>query len=121
MTRERWIFLLVSIIASYMLFDGIRALFFGDYLTPSTGEYVGQLGPWASVVSWVGIEPRSVFMKLAFVTYGISTIVMGILFVMKIRWARMGMLTMALLGLWYLPIGTLINFMVIFLLATKRD
>lgn len=121
MTRERWIFLLVLIIASYMIFDGSRALVYGDYLTPSTGEYAGQLGLWATVVSWVGIEPRSVFMKLTFVTYGISIIVMGILFVMKIRWARMGLLTMALLGLWYLPFGTLINLMVIFLLATKRD
>ena len=121
MTRQRWIFFLVLIIASYMIFDGVRALFFGDYLTPSAGEYAGQLGPWATVVSWVGIEPRSVFMKMAFVTYGISTIVMGSLFVMKVRWAKTGLLTMALLGLWYLPFGTLINLMVIFLLATKRD
>ena len=121
MTRERWIFFLVFIIASYMLFDGLRALVYGDYLTPSAGSYAGQLGPWASVISMVGIEPRSMFMKLAFVVYGISTIAMGILFVMKIRWARTGLLTMALLGLWYLPFGTIINLMVIFLLSTKRD
>lgn len=120
MTRERWIFFLVLIIASYMIFDGVRALVFGDYLTPSTGEYAGQLGPWATVVSMVGVAPRSLFMKLAFVAYGISTIAMSALYAMKIRRAWIGLLTMAILGLWYLPFGTIINLVVIFLLAAKR-
>ncbi|MBL8076706.1 MAG: hypothetical protein JNM55_01990 [Anaerolineales bacterium] len=120
MTRERWIFLLVLIIASYMIFDGSRALIYGDYLTPSAGSYSGQLGSWASIVSLVGIEPRSMFMKLAFVAYGFSMICMGVFFVMKFRWARLSLLTMAVLGLWYLPFGTIINLIVIFLLATKK-
>lgn len=121
MVRERWIFLLVLIIASYMIFDGSRALIYGDYLTQSTGVYAGQLGPWAAIVSMVGIEPRSAIMKLAFVVYGLSFIGMSILFVMKLHWAWIGLLAMAVLGLWYLPFGTIINLIVIFLLAKKRD
>ncbi len=120
MTRERWIFFLMLIVGSYMIFDGGRALVVGDYLTPSTGQYAGQLGPWASVVSMVGIEPRSMFMKLTFITYGISTIVMGIFFIRRLRWARTGLLAIALLGLWYIPFGTIINLGVVILLANKR-
>ena len=34
------------------------ALIAGDYVTPSKGQYAGQLGPWARLVSAVGLEPR---------------------------------------------------------------
>jgi hypothetical protein len=27
----------------------LHALFTGDYVTPSTGEYAGKLGPWAGL------------------------------------------------------------------------
>ncbi len=47
MKRADWmIFFLVILTASYMLVDGTRALIVGDYITPSTGEYAGQLEPW---------------------------------------------------------------------------
>lgn len=121
MTRERWIFFLVLIVASYMIFDGVRAMVVGDYLTPSTGEHAGQLGLWATIVSMVGIEPRSMLMKLTFVAYGILTAAMGVCFFRKLRWARTGLLTMELLGLWYLPFGAIINLVVIVLLMTKKD
>ena len=120
MTRKRWVFFLVLIVASYMIFDGSRAMVVGDYLTLSTGAYAGQLGPWASVVKVVGIEPRSTLMKLTLITYGISAIVMGIFFIRRLRWARTGLLAMAFLGLWYIPFGTIINLVLILLLANKR-
>lgn len=121
MNRDRWIFFLVLIVASYMILDGVRALAVGNYLTPSTGEYAGQLGPWATVVSMAGIDPRSTLMKLTFVSYGILTSAMSVCFIRKLRWAKTGLLTMSLLGLWYLPFGAIINLVVIVLLMTKND
>jgi hypothetical protein len=43
-------------------YDGSRALIVGDYVTPKSGAYAGQLGPWAKLVAAVGIEPRSTVM-----------------------------------------------------------
>jgi hypothetical protein len=42
---------LAALNGGWMTFDGARAFFVGDYVTPSSGEYAGQLGPWADVVS----------------------------------------------------------------------
>lgn len=50
---------LALIESGWMAFDGMRALLVGDYVTPRSGPYAGQLGPWARLVSAVGIEPRS--------------------------------------------------------------
>ena len=62
MSRPRgWILVLVALVlfeAGWMAFDGAHALVTGDYVTPSTGSYAGQLGPWADVVSAAGIGPR---------------------------------------------------------------
>jgi hypothetical protein len=55
---------------SWMGFDGIRALTVGDYVTPRTGPYAGQLGPWRLVVGAVGLDPRGTPMKLGFVAFG---------------------------------------------------
>lgn len=32
------------ILGSWLLFDGTRALVVGDYVTPRSGKYAGQLG-----------------------------------------------------------------------------
>jgi hypothetical protein len=106
--------------AGWMTFDGARALTVGDYVTPQTGEYAGQLGPWSKLVQIIGIEPRSTLMKLIFVGYGVASIVIAICFALKISWAWWGMLIIAVLGLWYLPIGTVVNIIVlVFLLLTE--
>jgi len=102
--------------AGWMAFDGARALIVGDYVTPKTGQYTGQLGPWSKVVQAVGIEPRSTLMKLIFVIYGLAYLLAMVAFMMKVSWAWTAMITLAALGLWYLPFGTLINVIVIVLL-----
>lgn len=113
------IFLIAST-ASWMIFDGSRALIIGDYVTPSTGEFAGQLGPWSSLVKTIGIEPRSTGMKLIFVIQGLSTLtVIGSYLVNKL-WARTGLLVTMLAGLWYLPIGTLTNITALILLLLER-
>ena len=103
-----------------MLFDGSRALIVGDYVTPQTGEYAGQLGPWANLVETVGIEPRSTMMKAIFVLYGLSGIVAVIAYAMQKEWARSALFILAILGLWYVPIGTITNVIALILLLTTR-
>lgn len=113
-----WIVVFLALIeAGWMVFDGTRALTVGDYVTPSEGEHAGQLGPWASVVSAVGIEPRSTGMKIAFVAFGSLWLIATVLFVLRVPGAVWGMLAAAVLSLWYLPVGTVLSFSQIGLLV----
>lgn len=78
----RWLVVaLASVEAAYMVFDGVHALTRGDYVTPMTGEYAGQLGPWAGIVTAVGVDPRSVPMKWLFVVYGVAWLAIIVAFV----------------------------------------
>ncbi|MBK7451425.1 MAG: hypothetical protein IPJ47_19250 [Anaerolineales bacterium] len=118
----KWIItLLVILTAGYMFFDGVHALVVGDYITPTDGEYAGQLGPWAGLVASIGIDPRSTFMKVIFVVYGFSTLAVLAGFVTQQPWGRSALLVMVVLGLWYLPFGTAINIIVMMLLFLKRN
>lgn len=112
-----WIVIALAVLnAGWMVFDGTRALTVGDYVTPQTGEYAGQLGPWSNVVRSVGLEPRSTQMKLIFVSYGTVMLVIAVCFALKLSWAWWAMIIAALLGLWYLPVGTIVNVIVLILL-----
>ena len=91
----------------WMTFDGTRALTVGDYVTPSSGRYAGQLGPWNRVVSAIGIPPRSMAMKLIFVGYGLGWLLISLEFAFRATWAWWAMLIAAAATLWYLPIGTI--------------
>jgi hypothetical protein len=102
--------------AGWLAFDGGRALVVGDYVTPRSGQYAGQLGPWAKVVSAVGIEPRSTLMKSIHLALGLAWLVVTVCFVLRLPWAWSGMVTCAALGLWYLPFGTLLSIVQIVLL-----
>lgn len=113
----RWLVVfLVAISAAYMVFDGVRALVVGDYLTPSSGEHTGQLGPWAILVERVGIAPRSNAMKWTFVAYGTAWLVADLAFAAGQRWAWWAVGALALGSLWYLVPGTVISMVVIGLL-----
>src|SRR5688572_12949035 len=85
----RWLVVaLAGIESGWMVFDGARALVVGDYVTPQTGEYAGQLGPWAALISAIGIDPRSTAMKLAFVGYGGAWLLVAGAFARRAPWAR---------------------------------
>lgn len=117
MARLRWlVVLLAAAEAGWMLFDGLRALLVGDYVTPSEGPYAGRLGPWASLVEAVGIEPSSTLMKLIFVGYGAVWLVIVAGFVARRRWAWRAMLIAAVCSLWYLVVGTVVSVLIIGLL-----
>ena len=112
-----WVVVALALIeAGWLAFDGGRALVVGDYVTPSSGPSAGQLGPWAKVVSVVGIDPRSTLMKSIHLGLGIAWLVVIVCFTLKLSWAWTAMFVCALLGLWYLPFGTLLGTIQIVLL-----
>lgn len=120
----RWIVVgLALIVAGWFVFDGGRALVVGDYVTPSSGEHAGQLGPWSGIVVAVGIEPRSASMKLIFVVYGLAWLGVIGAFLAGRSWAWTAMLAAAIGSLWYLPFGTLLGVVqvVLLLLPVARD
>lgn len=109
----KWLKCLVVLLAvseaGWMLFDGSRALIVGDYATPQSGERQGQLGPWATVVSAVGLEPRSTLVKSVFVAYGLGWLAAAVAFCLGLRWAWPAMFLAAAGALWYLPVGTALS------------
>ncbi len=116
-TWLRWVvFALAALQGGYMLFDGVRALIVGDYVTPKGGPYAGQLGPWARLVGAIGLEPRSTIMKSIFVGYGAVWLLIVVAFAAALPWAWLAMLIAAVGSLWYLIPGTVISVVVIGLL-----
>jgi hypothetical protein len=105
---------------AWMTFDGARALTVGDYVTPSSGAHAGQLGPWNYVVSAVGIPPRSTAMKLIFVVYGLTWLIIALGLTLRTGWALPAMLIAALATLWYLPVGTIFGIIQLVVLIWLR-
>lgn len=113
----RWVVLiLVVIIGGWVLFDGLHALVTGDFVTPKSGTHAGHLGPWANLVSGVGLGPGSMLIKLMFVGYASAYLASGITFIAGVPRAWWAVLVLAVLGLWYLPFGTVANLAVVTLL-----
>jgi hypothetical protein len=108
--------LLVIVNGGWMAFDGTRALVTGDYLTPASGPYAGQLGPWASVLEAVGLPPRSTLVKWVFVTYGLAIVAAALGFALGARGSRKALVVLLPMGVWYLPFGTVINCVALVLL-----
>jgi hypothetical protein len=120
----RWphytIAILVLTSAGFMMFDGIRAFAIGDYLTPKSGPHAGQLGLWSKLAQAVGIDPRSGLMKGIHVVQGAATLGLLGCFLARLPWAATALLCAAVAGLWYLPIGTVLNVIAIALLVSVR-
>ena len=107
MTLLRVVLVVLGLIeGAWMSFDGTRALTVGDYVTRSSGERAGELGPWNYVVRAVGIPPRSTAMKLIFVVYGVSWLIIALGLGFRAAWAWRAMFIAAIASLWYLPVGT---------------
>jgi hypothetical protein len=116
--RNCLIALFVLINASYMVFDGVHAFRTGDYVTPKSGPGAGQLGPWSKVIRAVGLDPRSSFVKSIFVFQGAVTLVLLACYLFRLPWAANAFKVATIAGLWYLPVGTVINVLVLVLLFT---
>lgn len=102
----------------WMLFDGLHRVITGDYI-----RIEGQLGPWAGVVSWIGLDPMSSRMAAIFVVLGAAWITTLVGLFARRAWAWELALVTALLSLFYLPIGTLFSALILlclFLPSTRR-
>jgi len=108
--------LLIIVNAGYMVIDGVHAFATGDYITPKSGAGAGQLGPWSKIVSAVGLKPRSNLVKTIFVVQGVITLALLACYLFRLPWATTALKIAAVAGLWYLPIGTVINIVVLVLL-----
>jgi hypothetical protein len=116
MAWARWLAVaLCAVQGGYMVFDGVRALTVGNYVTPRSGPHAGQLGPWARLVRAVGIPPESTGMKAAFVVLGAGYLVASAAWTLGAGWARWLGLGLAVATLWYLVPGTVISLAVIVL------
>lgn len=113
------VLVLALLVGGWLAFDGAHGLVTGDYVTPSSGEHAGQLGPWSQLFEAAGVDPRSRgVMALHLVLGGVWLAVMAG-WAARRAWAWRGMLLCAIAGLWYLPFGTLLCLIQIALLATK--
>jgi hypothetical protein len=115
----RWVIAVLCLVqGAYMAVDGARALVVGSYLTPGSGEHAGELGPWARLVSAVGIPPESTGMKTAFVVFGAAWLIVALGVVVQAGWVWTAGLALAVATLWYLVPGTVISIAVLVLLLT---
>lgn len=107
---------LAVIEGGWFLFDGLHAFLTGDYVTPDSGEYAGQLGPWSKLWEAIDIDPRGTLVRCVHVALGtvwLATIGSALF---RVRNAWTAMLICAVLGIWYLPIGTFLSVVQIALL-----
>lgn len=112
-----WFILLLALAeGGWLAFDGAYALVTGDYVTPRSGPYASQLGPWSKVVSRVGLQPRSTAVKVIHLLLGACWLVVMVGYGFRAPWAWWGMVACAVAGLWYLPFGTLLSVVQIVLL-----
>jgi hypothetical protein len=96
---------LLALIAFYSAIDGVTAMITGHYI--SFGGREDQLGPWANVVSSIGIDPRSTLMKVLFVLMGTANLIATLAFLSNIEWGRSALIATSMFMLWYLPFGTI--------------
>jgi hypothetical protein len=101
-----------------MAIDGARALVVGSYITPGSGDHAGRLGPWARVVSGVGIAPESTAMKAGFVLLGVLWLGLALGLATGASWAWPAGIALAVGTLWYLVPGTVLSVIVLVLLLT---
>ena len=99
-------------VGGFMLLDGSRNL--------ATGTYFGggRLGPWSRLVSSAGFDP--LHFGLAFVLLGLAWLVALAGLLGRRRWAWWTGLAVAVLSLWYLPVGTVLALAWIGLLVRRR-
>ena len=109
--------IVLSILAGlFMMLDGVKAIVTGGYIAPG-----GQIGPWAGLVNNAGISPFSPGMKAAFVVLGVAYIISALAYAFYRPGSRTFLAAVAILTLWYLPIGTVISIIVLTSVAFDRS
>jgi hypothetical protein len=94
-----------------MIFDGVHRLLAGSY-------FGGRLGPWAPLVSAVGISPGS--MAPVFVVLGVLWLVAGVAFLRRARGATGLAIAVSVISLAYLVFGTILSLLALALVWMHR-
>ena len=105
--------LVALVVGGWMIFDGIHVL--------STGKYFGpeKPGPWSDLVIAAGIDPFR--FGIPFVTFGGLWLLFAAAMLFGQGWAWYAALILAVLTLWYLPVGTILSLVYIALLFILRS
>lgn len=102
--------LLAAVQGLWMVFDGIHLLRHGNYFGPETP------GPWAALVARAGFDPFGI--GPVFLALGALWLA-AMLGHLAAAWTA-PLVVMAVLSLWYLPVGTVISAAVLGLVFLQR-
>ena len=94
-----------------MAFDGMHRLLTGCY-------FGGRLGPWAALVSALGIQPDSI--APVFVVLGALWLVGGVTFLLRVRWSGGLLMAVSVVSLAYLVFGTILSLIALLILLMNR-
>jgi uncharacterized membrane protein HdeD (DUF308 family) len=106
--------ILSLILGAWLVFDGIRKLLTGYY----TGEQTIGLGPWATIVSTIGVQPAN--MAIPFLFLGVIWIVNGIIVLLGANTRYERVIAISIVTLFYALLGTLIGAITILLSLRER-
>lgn len=108
-----WLYIFFSwLLGGWLVFDGVHQRLFGDYVRIN-----GQLGPWADVVSAVGLDPQN--MSWAFIALGCTLISASFGVYLGRRWGHTTGLIASAVSLLYLGFGTPVALVCLILLLVK--
>jgi uncharacterized membrane protein HdeD (DUF308 family) len=106
--------ILSFILGSWLVFDSIRKLFTGYYI----GEQTIGLGPWATIVSALGVRPAD--MAFPFLFLGTIWIVNGAIVMLGANTRYERTIAISIVTLFYALPGTLIGILNIVLSLRER-
>jgi hypothetical protein len=107
--------ILSFILGAWLLFDGTRKLVTGYY----TGEQTLGLGPWATIVSAIGVRPAD--MAFLFLFLGILWIVNGVIVLLGANTRYERAIAISIVTLFYALPGTLVGLVTILLSLRERS
>jgi uncharacterized membrane protein YphA (DoxX/SURF4 family) len=106
--------ILSLILGAWLVFDGIRKLLTGYY----TGEQTIGLGPWATIVSLIGVRPAD--MAFPFLFLGILWIVNGVIVLLGANTRHERAIAISIVTLFYAIPGTIVSIITITLSLSER-
>jgi len=106
--------ILSFILGAWLIFDGTRKLVTGYY----TGEQIIGLGPWATLVSAIGLRPSD--MAFPFLFLGLLWIVNGVIVLLGSSTRYERAIAISIATLFYALPGTLVGIVTIVLSLRER-
>jgi uncharacterized membrane protein HdeD (DUF308 family) len=106
--------ILSLLLGAWLVFDGLRKLFTGYY----TGEQTIGLGPWATIVSAIGVRPAD--MAFPFLLLGVIWIVNGAIVFLGSSTRYERAIAISLITLFYSLPGTFVGILTIILSLKER-